>query len=230
MIIQLFFRLALDAGEHGEDERLHLLDRMRIAAELRKVPANIRLGIAYLLLQQVGLVEEEDDGHVGEYPVVDDGVENVAAFFQAIGLAVFEEHLIEFRRGHQKEYGGDFVEALEPLLSLRALPAHIDEQERHIVDGYYELGDAFGGFAAVQNVFVSGHIVFLGYPGEIIEEELYGVALKVGNQQLVKSTKCYEMWLNTSWNSRRRSKARRMPASIHSVASSDWYSTNVFTS
>ena len=47
----------------------------------------------HLLLQQVCLVEEEDDGHVAEDAVVDNGLEDVEGFTQPIGLPVLHQHL-----------------------------------------------------------------------------------------------------------------------------------------
>jgi len=47
----------------------------------------------HLLLQQVRLVEEEDDGNVDEDAVVDDGLEDVERFAQPVGLPVLHQHL-----------------------------------------------------------------------------------------------------------------------------------------
>lgn len=41
-----------------------------------------------LLNEQVGLVEEQDDGHRPEAAVVDDGVEDVDALHQSVGHPV----------------------------------------------------------------------------------------------------------------------------------------------
>lgn len=47
----------------------------------------------HLLLQQVRLVQEEDDGHIDKDAVVDDGLEDVQRFPQPVGLPVLHQHL-----------------------------------------------------------------------------------------------------------------------------------------
>ena len=70
--------------KHLQDEVLHVQDRVRVAGELRIVPADVRLRVFHLLLQQVRLVEEQDDRNTLERGIVHDRVEDVARLFQTV--------------------------------------------------------------------------------------------------------------------------------------------------
>lgn len=78
VMVQPPSRVPGHAREHTQDERLHVLHGVRVASELGEVPAYVRLRIGHLLLQQIVLVQEQDDGHALEDPIVDDRVEYVA--------------------------------------------------------------------------------------------------------------------------------------------------------
>lgn len=183
MMIKRLFCIPADAGEHREYKRLYVLHGMRIASKLRKVPTYIGLGIGHFLLQQVVLVEEENDRNVTKDDIVDDRVEDVARLLKPVGLSIFEKDLVELRGGDQEEYRRDRIEALEPFLSLRSLPADIDKQKGDVVDGYHEFRYAFGCLPAMEDVFVGGDVVRPGYPVQVVEEIFYGVALQ---QKIVK--------------------------------------------
>lgn len=70
---------------------LHVLQPARISPELGEVLADV--DGPDLVHQQVGLVEEEDDGEVEEELVVDDGLKDVHALHQAVGAAVLHQDL-----------------------------------------------------------------------------------------------------------------------------------------
>jgi hypothetical protein len=178
MVIQHLPRLPLHAGEHRQDELLHVVDRVRIPRELWEVPVDVGLRIGHLLQQQVVLVQEEDDRHVHEYPVVDYRVEDVPRLLQPVRLSVLQQHLVELRRGDEEQYRRHRVEALKPLLSLRPLPADVDEQERNIVYGNRELGDPFRGLAAVEDVFVVGDVVVARHPLQVVQKVFHRIALQ----------------------------------------------------
>lgn len=138
----------------------------------------------HLLLQQVRLVEEEDDGDVDKDAVVDDGLEDVQGLAEPVGLPVLHQHLggggtdytcthtnhhrcqsaevgahlVVLRGRDQEEDGGDRVEALEPAAPLRALPAHVHHLEGDVLDLKVILVDALGGFTGQQNVLLAGHV------------------------------------------------------------------------
>lgn len=177
-MVQRLPRLSFDPSEHRQDKRLDVLDRVRIARELGKVPANVRLGIRNLFHQQVVFVQEQDYRHVAEHPVVDYRVEYVFGLFEPVRFPVLEQHLVEFGGGHEEEDGGHRVEALEPLLPLRPLAANVHKEEWHFVYRDRELGDALCGFAAVQNVLVRWDIVWTRYPFQVGKEIFYRITLQ----------------------------------------------------
>uniref|UniRef100_A0AAY5KUV0 Uncharacterized protein n=1 Tax=Esox lucius TaxID=8010 RepID=A0AAY5KUV0_ESOLU len=66
---------------------------------------------AHLLLQQVRLVEEEDDGDVGEDAVVHDGLKDVEGLAEPIGLAILHQDLERVdQEGDKEEDGGNILD------------------------------------------------------------------------------------------------------------------------
>lgn len=129
---------------------------VRVSPEVGKVLANADL--AYLLHQKVHLVEEEDYGDVGKELVVDDGLKDVHGLHQAVGAAVFHEHLVVLAGGHHEEDGGDAVKALKPFLSLRALTTHINHLERDLFDDKIMLHNSLGGLSGQKDVLAAWYI------------------------------------------------------------------------
>lgn len=72
---------------------LHVLQPARVSSELRKVLPDVHR--SDLFHQQVCFVEEEDDGHVQEELVVNDGLKDVHAFHKTVGPAVLHQDLEE---------------------------------------------------------------------------------------------------------------------------------------
>lgn len=122
---------------------LHVLQSVRVSAEVRKVLANA--DFAYLLHQKVHLVEEEDYGHIGKELVVDYGLKDVHGLHQAVSAAVFHQYLVKLAGGHHEEDGGDAIKALKPFLSLRALATHIYHLKRDLLDDKIMLHNSLGG-------------------------------------------------------------------------------------
>uniref|UniRef100_A0A3B4C6M8 Uncharacterized protein n=1 Tax=Pygocentrus nattereri TaxID=42514 RepID=A0A3B4C6M8_PYGNA len=133
--------------ETCHQEVLHVLQVVRVPSELWEVVLDgHRLD---LLLQQVCLVEEQDDGDVAEDAVVDYCLEDVERLHQPVGLSVLHQHL----------NGGDAVETLEPPPPLRPLPPNVHHLEGNILDLKVILVDALGGFAGQQDVLLTGQVV-----------------------------------------------------------------------
>lgn len=162
--------LAARVREHVEHKQLHGGQAVRVARELRVVPADVRLLAGHLLREQVRLVQKQDDGDALEVDVVHDRVEDVERLLEPIRFPVFRQHLVEFRRRHEEQYRSDRVEALRPLLPLRPLSAHVHEHEGHAVDVDGALGDALGRLPAVQDVLVGRHVVRPSYALQVVEE------------------------------------------------------------
>lgn len=90
MVVQLFFGIPSDSGEHRKNESLNVLHGMRITSELGEIPTDVGLRIGHLLLQQIVFVEKENDGNTTEDDIVDYCVENVSRLLQPIRLSIFE--------------------------------------------------------------------------------------------------------------------------------------------
>lgn len=84
------FGILAHVHEHLQDEVLHVQDRVRIAGELRIVPADVRVRIFDLLRQQIRLVQEQDDRDALERGVVYNRVEDIPRLLQAIGFPTEE--------------------------------------------------------------------------------------------------------------------------------------------
>lgn len=85
----LLFSALLAKALH--QEALHVGQARGVAQELGEVVFDGHL--LHLLLQQVRLVQEQDDGDVAEHPVVGDGLEDVEGLAEPVGLPILHQHL-----------------------------------------------------------------------------------------------------------------------------------------
>ncbi len=98
--VKLLRLILPDCVEHTDHERLDVFQLLWIASKIREVVANT--AILNLLYEEVGLVEEEDDGDGAKTPVVDDRVKDVDTFDQTIGDAILKKCLVEGAGRHEK--------------------------------------------------------------------------------------------------------------------------------
>lgn len=142
--------------EHANEVVLNVAKVTGVATEILEVI----LDVPHLNLigQEVGLVEEEDDGDASEAAVVDDGVKDVDALLEPVSRAVFQESLVVLAGAHEEEDGRDLVKALEPLLSLRPLTSDVDKAEGNTFDVYHVLVDTARGFTGVEDVHSRGEV------------------------------------------------------------------------
>lgn len=87
----LLLLLAALFAEAFYQEALDVCQARGVAREFREVVFDGRL--FHLLLQEVRLVQEQDDGDVAEHPVVDNGLEDVERLAKPVGLPVLHQHL-----------------------------------------------------------------------------------------------------------------------------------------
>ena len=87
----LLLLLAALFAKAFHQEALDVRQACGVARELGEVVFDGNL--LHLLLQQVRLVQEQDDGDVAEHPVVDDGLKDVEGLAQPVGLPVLHQHL-----------------------------------------------------------------------------------------------------------------------------------------
>lgn len=94
-----------------------------------------------LLLEAIDLVQEEDDGCLDEPPGVADGVEECESFLHTVDSLVFEKELIVFGDGDKEENGGDVLEAMNPLLSLRSLTTNVEHSVGQVTNDESSFSD-----------------------------------------------------------------------------------------
>lgn len=88
-LLLLFSTLVTEALDQ---ELLHVLQIVGLPCELGEVVLDVH--VLNFIFQQVCLIEEENDGDVGEDAVVDDSLEDIERLREPVGLTVFHEHLI----------------------------------------------------------------------------------------------------------------------------------------
>ena len=108
----------------------------------------------HFLHQEVHLVEEQDDGDEEEL-VVNDGLKDAHGLRQAAGAPVLREDLVVLTGRDHEQDQGDSIKALEPLLALRPLAAHIHHLERYFFNDKVMIHDALGGLPRQQDVLLA---------------------------------------------------------------------------
>ncbi|KAI3476293.1 hypothetical protein L1887_62130 [Cichorium endivia] len=116
-----------------------------------------------LLLEEVDLVEEEDDGRLDEPARVADAIEQRERLLHAVDVFVFVEQLIVLGDGHEEDDGGDVFKAVDPLFALGALASDVEELVVELANLEVGLGDAGGLDARAQHVLVGGEVLGLGH-------------------------------------------------------------------
>lgn len=112
-----------------------------------------------LLLEAIDLVEEQDDGCLDEPPRVADGVEQCEGFLHTVDGLVLEQQLVVFGDGDEEEDGGDVLEAVYPLLTLRSLTTDIEHAVGKIADDEGGFGDTSRLDTRSEHVLVVGNVV-----------------------------------------------------------------------
>ena len=133
--------------EQAQQKLLDIFKGTRITTELWKIV--LYVDQTDLLLEKIGLVEEENDWDVWECLVVHNRLEYVARFHKTVCPPIFKQNLVELTWWCKKQDWSYIFKALEPALALRPLSSDVDEAERHMVYKKFMLYDAFCCFACV---------------------------------------------------------------------------------
>ena len=80
-------------------------------------------------LKKILFIEENDKGHLAEIGVVDDLLEEMKTVVHAIDAMILEQDLVVFRHGHHEQHAIHIIEAMDPYLAFRLLPANIKHVE-----------------------------------------------------------------------------------------------------
>jgi hypothetical protein len=112
-----------------------------------------------LLLEPIDLVQEQDDRCLDEPPRVADGVEQCEGFLHTVDGLIFEQQLVVLRDGDQEENGGDVLEAVDPLLSLRSLTTDVEHAVGQVANDEGGLGDTSRLDTRAEDILVVGDVV-----------------------------------------------------------------------
>lgn len=92
---------------------------------------------------------------------------------------IFEQKLVVLGNGDEEEDGGDILETVDPLFSLRTLSSDIEHAVCKISNDESGLGDTGGLDTGAENILVVGHVVRLCDALNVVE-------VAVGRSQRLK--------------------------------------------
>jgi len=115
-----------------------------------------------LLLETIDLVQEQNYRRLDEPSRVANRIEQGEGFLHTVHCLVFEQKLVVLRNGDKEEYGGDILEAMDPLLSLRTLSSNIKHAICKVTNDESSLRDSSGLDTGTKNILIVRHIVVLG--------------------------------------------------------------------
>lgn len=166
MGINLFCLVLVQADESVQDV---VASRRVIISALvvREVVLHRRYG--ELLLESIYLVQEQNYRSLREPPGVADRIEQGERLLHAVDGLVFEEKLIVFGDGDQEEDGGDILETMDPLLTLRTLSTDIEHPVCEFADDECGLSNTGRLNTRPQDILVVWHVVVLRDAGDIVE-------------------------------------------------------------
>ena len=119
------------------------------------------------------------DGGLHEPPRVANRIKEGKRFLHAIDALVLIQHLIVLAQGDQEDQRSDVLEAVNPLLSLRALTANIEETVGELTDAEGSLRNTGRLDTRAENVLVSGQIAGVGHAVNGIEVAVTAASLVI---------------------------------------------------
>lgn len=122
-----------------------------------------------LLLEAINLVEEENYGGLDEPSGVADGVEQGECLLHTVDSLVLEEELIVLGDGDEEENSGDVLEAVNPLLTLRALSTDVKHSVCKLANNESGLSDTGGLDTRSEHILVIWHVVVLSNSADVVK-------------------------------------------------------------
>lgn len=122
-----------------------------------------------LLLESIDLVEEENNRRLDEPPGVADRVKQSQGFLHTVNRLVFEKQLVVLGDGDKEKDGGNVLEAVNPLLSLRSLTTDIEHSVGEITDDEGSLGDTSSLDTGAKDILVVRHVIRSSDTGDVVE-------------------------------------------------------------
>ena len=170
-----------------------------------------------LLLETIDLVQEQNYRRLDEPSRVANRIEQGEGFLHTVHCLVFEQKLVVLRNGDKEEYGGDILEAMDPLLSLRTLSSNIKHAICKVTNDESSLRNSSGLDTGTKNILIVRHIVVLGDTLNVVK---VAVRDRVRNRKQVSKyqTITYYRAESFNWYSLDRLKQSWTPASFHKAA------------
>jgi hypothetical protein len=122
-----------------------------------------------LLLEAIDLVQEENDRGLDKPSGIANGIEECEGLLHTVDGLVFEEQLIVLGDGDKEEDCGDILEAMDPLLTLRALSSNIEHAVCKISNDEGGFGDTSSLDTRSEDVLVIWHVVGLSNAVNVVE-------------------------------------------------------------
>lgn len=122
-----------------------------------------------LLLESIDLVQEQDDRSLDEPSRIADRIEESKSLLHSVDCLIFEQELVVLGYGDKEEDCRDILETVDPLLSLRTLPTHVEHAVCKVANDEGCLSDTGSLDSRSENILIVGKVVMLGDAGNRIE-------------------------------------------------------------
>lgn len=130
-----------------------------------------------LLLESINLVEEQNDRSLDEPSRVADGVEERQGFLHTVDGLIFKQKLVVLGNGDKEENGGDVLEAVNPLLSLRTLTTDVEHAVGQVTNDECRLGNTSCLDTRAENILIIGHIIGSSNTSNVVKVAAHGSAI-----------------------------------------------------
>lgn len=124
--------------------------------------ANVQIDLFDLVSEEVALVQEENERNRREPSGIANLVKELERFMHSINGLVLVKLEIVLAHGYAKDHGGNVLEAVNPLLSLRPLATNIHHPELCVLDFEIDFRDSRRLSSSPQNVLLIGNETRIG--------------------------------------------------------------------
>jgi len=122
-----------------------------------------------LLLESIDLIQEQNDGGLDEPSGVADRIEKGQCFLHTVDGLIFEEKLVVLGDSDKEENGGNVLEAVDPLLSLRSLSSDVEHAVCKVTNDESGFGNTSGLDTGSKNVLIVWHVIASRDSGDVVE-------------------------------------------------------------
>lgn len=109
-------------------------------------------------------------------PRVDDALKQYERLVHPVLRVLLEQNLVVLGQRDAEDDGRDGLEAVDPLLPFRPLPADVEHVDAELARAELGLADARRFCSGMQNVGFAGDVVARSYPLDLVKETVVGGA------------------------------------------------------